>query len=160
MKIFKIFSLVALMALMFTACDNGEENGNQGGGSNLQAGNLEKIYNEWRLVSVNGVEAEFDVYLKLSEDKAFDIYQMVYAMEYRHYMGTFSLNDNLLSGEYLGGKSWKCDYRVGISEDEKHLTMESVEDNSITCIYEVTTIPEDVKAEAVSTRAAEFEPFL
>jgi hypothetical protein len=59
----------------------------------------------------------------------------------------------------LGGNMWKCDYIVGISEDEQRLTMISVEDQSITCVYEATTIPEDVKQWAV-TRALDVVPFL
>jgi hypothetical protein len=88
------------------------------------------------------------------------MYQMVYTNQYQFYQGTYTLTKNVLAGSYLGGKTWKCDYKVSISEDEQQMTLVSVEDESITCVYEATTIPESVKSEAVVTRAAGVEPML
>jgi hypothetical protein len=158
MKIFKIFSLLAVAVLAMTACSN--EDDNNDGKNDVPTGNLEKIVNEWRLDSVNGVEAEFTVYLHLKDDSSFDMYQMVYTNQYQFYQGTYTLTKNVLAGSYLGGKTWKCDYKVSISEDEQQMTLVSVEDESITCVYEATTIPESVKSEAVVTRAAGVEPML
>ena len=158
MKIFKIFSLLAVALVTFTAC--GDDNDTPVGPSyELPNGPIEKIVNQWRLATVNGVEAEFDVYIDIKDDASFELYQMVYSNQYYLYKGTYSLKDHLFTGSYLGGKMWKCDYMVGISEDEQHLTMISVEDESITCVYDATTIPDDVKQESV-TRSIDIEPFL
>ena len=158
MKFFKILSLLAVALVSFTSC--GETNDEPTGPNNeLPAGPIEKIVNQWRLATVNGVEAEFDVYIDIKDDASFELYQMVYSNQYYLYKGTYELNDQLFTGSYLGGNMWKCDYIVGISEDEQRLTMISVEDQSITCVYEATTIPEDVKQWAV-TRALDVVPFL
>lgn len=158
MKIFKILSLLAVALVAFTSCSENNE-GPVGPGYDLPTGPIEKIVNQWRLATVNGVEAEFDVYIDIKEDASFELYQMVYSNQYYLYKGTYTLEDHLFTGSYLSGKMWKCDYMVGISEDEQHLTMISVEDESITCVYDAVTIPEDVKQESV-TRALEVEPFL
>lgn len=49
-------------------------------------------------------------------------------------------------------------YRVSVVDGQ--LVMYSQEDISITSVYEMCTIPEEIKAEATTTRSAEVVPFL
>ena len=157
MKSLKIWSLVALLALAFTACEKNPDNG--GGGGNTQTGNFDNIEQEWKLVSVNGASAEFNVYISF-ELGMFALYQQVYTLDYQFYDGEYDVKDGVLSGSYFDGGDWKCDYTGGITEDGKTMTLKSKEDHPVTYVYESCIIPEIVKEEATQTRASGFIPFL
>lgn len=154
MKSLKIWSLVALLALAMTSCDK------KGGDEDTpKVGGFDNIEQEWKLLSVNGVAAEFNVYIGFSSG-LFAIYQQTYSIDYQLYQGQYSVSGNTLSGSYFEGGDWKCDYTGGITEDGKTMTLKSKEEHPVTYIYEACTIPDDVKEEAEGTRASEFVPFL
>ena len=154
MKTLKIWSLVALMFVGLTAC-NGES-------KEAPAEGLDKIVNEWVLATWGGENAEYTVYIDFNEDNTFAIYQQVYTLNYEMYAGTYSISGNTLSGVYSDGSAWKCDYIASMNADGTVLTLVSNETESTTGVYDVTVIPEDVKAEATATRGVEVEgvPFL
>lgn len=152
MKMFKIWSLAAMLLMTMVACNNKNSNENEGG-------SLDKIEQEWELVSVNGVAVDFKVYIGFTGG-TFAMYQQLYSLDYKFLDGEYSVSGSTLSGSYFSGEAWKCDYTGGITNDGKTLTLKSKEKNPITCVYEACVIPEDVKAEATSTRAADFVPFL
>ena len=155
MKSFKIWSLVALLALAMTACDK------KGGGDEdtPTVGGFDNIEQEWKLVSVDGVAAEFNVYISFSSG-LFALYQQVYSIDYKFYDGEYEVSGNTLSGSYFDGGDWKCDYTGGVTEDGKTMTLKSKETHPVTYLYEACTIPDEVKEEAAGTRASEFVPFL
>lgn len=153
MKMLKIWSLAAMLLMTMVACNN-----KNNGGSN-DSGSLDKIQQEWELVSVNGVAVDFKVYISFT-DGTFAMYQQLYSLDYKFFDGEYSVSGNTLSGSYFSGEAWKCDYTGGITNGDKTLTLKSKDKNSITCVYEACVIPEDVKAEATSTRSADFVPFL
>ena len=155
MKSLKIWSLVALLALAMTACDK------KGGGDEdtPTVGGFDNIEQEWKLVSVDGVAAEFNVYISFSSG-LFALYQQVYSIDYKFYDGEYEVSGNTLSGSYFEGGDWKCDYTGGITEDGKTMTLKSKEDHPVTYVYESCTIPDIVKEEATATRASAFTPFL
>lgn len=154
MKSLKIWSLVVLLALAMTACDN------KGGKEDeTKVGGFDKIEQEWQLVSVNGTPAEFNVYISFSSGM-FALYQQVYTLGYQFYEGTYEVSGKNLFGGYFDGTDWKCDYTGGISEDGKTMTLKSKEDHPVTYVYESCTIPEIVKEEATATRAIDAVPFL
>lgn len=155
MKSLKIWSLVALLALAMTSCDK------KGGGDEdtPTVGGFDNIEQEWKLVSVDGVAAEFNVYISFSSG-LFALYQQVYSIDYKFYDGEYEVSGNTLSGSYFEGGDWKCDYTGGITEDGKTMTLKSKETHPVTYLYEACTIPDEVKEEATGTRASEFVPFL
>lgn len=153
MKIFKIWSLVLLLAVAMTSCEPVNGPGTPGVGS------FDAIEKEWKLISVDGVKNDFTVYIKF-EEGLFAIYQQVYSWNYVFYEGQYSVDGGVLSGSYFDGGDWKTPYTGGVSEDGKYLTLISEETTPVTYIYEACTIPEDVKTEATGTRAEEFVPFL
>ena len=170
MKIFKIWSLAVVLLMTMVACggDKGGDTGKTQGGSTTITGNLSEIEKEWKLVSVNGIENEFHVYISFSEGY-FAMYQQVYSREFMFYQGDYEVSGKKLSGEYLmedaSGNDvyepWKCSYTGGISDDGNTMTLVSDEDAPITCVYEACTIPEIVKEEALeATRSIEHLPFL
>jgi hypothetical protein len=123
-------------------------------------GNFDAIENEWKLVSVNGTPNEFNVYISFDQG-TFAMYQQVYTLDYQFYDGEYKVEGGKLTGEYFEGGAWKCAYTGGVSEDGNTLTLKSDETNSITCVYEACTIPENIKEEALAgTRAVEVVPFL
>ena len=152
MKIFKMLALAAVMVLSVVACSKEKTQG--GGGT---TGGFDGIENEWRLVSVGGVANDFTVYIKF-EGGVFTMYQQVYSLDYVAYSGQYSIDGGVLSGSYFDGSDWKTSYKGGVSGTT--LTLTSQEENAITSVYEVCTIPEEVKAEADGTRALDVVPFL
>lgn len=156
MKNFKIWSLVAIMMVAFTSC--GDPDGpNNGGGGN---GDIAQLVNEWVLTSYNGEEPVFVVYIDFNDDNTYSMYQQVYSLNYVLYEGDYNVKNSILTGTYEDGTNWMSAYKVSVSEDGTTLTMASQDDLSVVSIYEATTIPEDVKAEAADTRAEEVVPFL
>jgi hypothetical protein len=173
MKSLKIWSLAVALLMTMVACggDKGNDtpnNNNNGGGNTTITGDLSAIEKEWKLVSVNGIENDFHVYISFSEGY-FAMYQQVYTLDFQFYQGDYEASGQKLSGEYLfvneAGddvyEPWKCSYTGGISADGNTMTLVSNEEAPITCVYEACTIPEHVKEEALaSTRSAEVLPFL
>jgi hypothetical protein len=88
------------------------------------------------------------------------MYQQIYTLDYLYYEGDYTIKGDTLSGVYVDGSAWKCDYQGSVSEDGNTLTLVSKESNPITCVYEACEIPMEVITEALTTRSMEFVPFL
>ena len=156
MKSLKIWSLVALIALAMTACNKKPGPG----GEDPKLGGFDKIEQEWKLVSVDGVPADFNVYISFSSGM-FALYQQVYSVDFKFYDGEYKVDGDTLSGNYFDGGDWKCTYTGGITEDGKTMTLKSKDEHPVKYVYESCTIPEIVKEEATSsTRSVEEIPFL
>ena len=146
MKSFKIFSLAMLMLLALVGC--GEKKG----------GNGVKVAGEWQLVQWNDATPEFKVYIDFNADGTFEMYQQVWSFDYELYTGKYVITGDVMTGTYADGSNWACGYKVNVVDGQ--LTMYSQEDQSVTSLYEKCTIPEEIKAEASTTRAMEVVPFL
>lgn len=146
MKSFKIFSLAMLMLLALTGC--GEKEGGKG----------VKVAGEWQLVQWNDAAPEFKVYIDFNADGTFEMYQQVWSFDYELYTGKYVVTGDVMTGTYADGSNWACGYKVNVVDGQ--LTMYSQEDQSVTSLYEKCTIPEEIKAEASTTRAMEVVPFL
>lgn len=156
MKSLKIWSLVALIALAMTACNKKPGPG----GDDPKVGGFDKIEQEWKLVSVDGVPADFNVYISFSSGM-FALYQQVYSVDFKFYDGEYKVDGDTLSGNYFDGGDWKCAYTGGITEDGKTMTLKSKDEHPVKYVYESCTIPEIVKEEAtLGTRSVEEIPFL
>lgn len=146
MKSFKIFSLAMLMLLALTGC--GEKEGGKG----------VKVAGEWQLVQWNDATPEFKVYIDFNADGTFEMYQQVWSFDYELYTGKYVVTGDVMTGTYADGSNWACGYKVNVVDGQ--LTMYSQEDQSVTSLYEKCIIPEEIKAEASTTRAMEVVPFL
>lgn len=146
MKMFKIYALAVSLLMMMVAC--GKTPSNNG----VSLGNIEK---EWKLVSVNGVEPEFTIYM-FFENGVFGIYQQLYSLEYLYYEGDYSIDEDVISGSYIDGWLWKCSYEGSLSKDGTTLTLVSRETNPITCVYKECTIPQFVIDEATTRSSYDF----
>lgn len=135
-----------LMLLALTGC--GEKEGGKG----------VKVAGEWQLVQWNDVTPEFKVYIDFNADGTFEMYQQVWSFDYELYTGKYVVTGDVMTGTYADGSNWACGYKVNVVDGQ--LTMYSQEDQSVTSLYEKCTIPEEIKAEASTTRAMEVVPFL
>ena len=146
MKSFKIFSLAMLMLLALTGC--GEKDGGKG----------VKVAGEWQLVQWNDAIPEFKVYIAFNVDGIFEMYFFIESADTEIYTGKYVVTGDVMTGTYADGSNWACGYKVNVVDGQ--LTMYSQEDQSVTSLYEKCTIPEEIKAEASTTRAMEVVPFL
>ena len=74
----------------------------------------EQIIGDWHYTST-----EADIYLGISSDSSFELYQKIGDGRYRLYRGTWNLDETSakLTGKYNDGESWGSGYTVSISED-------------------------------------------
>ena len=146
MKSFKIISLAMMLLVALTGC--GEK----------ESGKGVKVAGEWQLVQWNDATPEFKVYIDFNADGTFEMYQQVWSFDYELYTGKYVVTGDVMTGTYADGSNWACGYKVNVVDGQ--LTMYSQEDQSETSLYEKCTIPEEIKAEASTTRAMEVVPFL
>lgn len=146
MKSLKIFSLAMLLVLAVVGC---KPHSNQGGG---------ELTGEWTLVSWNGTEPEFKVYIDFNENGTFEMFQQVWSFDYEYFEGTYTINGDIVTGSYSDGTNWACGYKFESLDGQ--LKMASQEDQSVVSIYDSCTIPAEIKTEATETRSAEVVPFL
>lgn len=115
-----------------------------------------KITGEWHC-TVSDIDA--DIYLSLSSDSTFELYQKVGEGAHRLYRGTWTLDEDAarLSGKYNDGNAWASSYDVAVSEDKNSMTLTSADtstDEEQT--YRRESIPSDVKEGCVvEVRSAE-----
>lgn len=66
-----------------------------------------------------------DIYLELTENKKFELYQKIGDGAYHLYRGTWNIDEEsaVLSGKYNDGQAWGSEYTAAISADGKTLTL-------------------------------------
>ena len=160
MKIYKIF-ILAIVALMGCISCGGDTPDNP----TIKWSKSGSPIGEWRLNEWNGsAELPFGVYLRLNEDKSFDLYQHTYSVLWIHYSGTYSINNSVLSGTYSDGEQWGSTYSIEYNEANHliRLTRIGSESRDVS-IYSATTIPNEVEedaTEAVNVRSVAIDPLL
>ena len=161
MKIFKLYALAVVSLLMMSVACGGDDDTKRPNTPTYEGEELGDISASWKLVSVNGVEPEFTVYIEFF-DGIFYMYQQIYSLNYVAYEGNYSVEHNILSGVYADGSEWKCSYVGELSELGDTLTLTSVEKNPIVNIYEECEIPQEIidEAEANTRSVSGFEHHL
>lgn len=84
-----------------------------------------------------------DIYLDFYREGTFLMYQKIGEGGHTVFTGTWDLNDNILSGKYSGGEDWAASYEIVMND--KFLTLTSRNDAAEESVFEVCTIPEDVR---------------
>lgn len=156
MKSLKIWSLVALLAMTLVSCGGDDDKGDNGGGDLPVV--QTNIVGKWHLTSWCDAEPEFDVYIEFTKDGNFNIYQQTWTFTYEHFAGTYSVNNNILSGQYNNGQSWTASYIHEVKDSK--LTLMNTVDLDEKGVYEASVIPAEIIEEATTTRAEEIVPFL
>lgn len=126
--------------------------------SDPEAGKLDKIVGEWHY---QGTESgvEIDVYLGLSQDYTFELYQKVGDGPHFLYKGKYSYDGEVLSGTYNDYTPWAHEYKV--SKSGAGLVLTSVTDPTYSVTYTREAIPEDVKTHYMpATKAISVAPIL
>ena len=130
-KIIYILSAILLMA----ACD--------------QMGNKEltpeqKICGEWYSTDLTDGGS---LYLSLTENKTFELYQQISEGRHRLYRGSWQLEGDILTGQYNDGEDWGSAYQVTLNGDS--MTLTSKDESALETIYKRTSIPENIKTGSV-----------
>ena len=141
--------------MMSVAC-GGDDDTKRPNTPTYEGEELGDISASWKLVSVNGVEPEFTVYVEFF-DGIFYIYQQIYELNYVAYEGNYSVEWNILSGVYADGSAWKCKYVGELSELGDTLTLTSVEKDPIVNVYEECDIPQEVIEEAETRSLVDYD---
>ena len=156
MKMFKIYALAVVSLLMMSVACGGDDDTKRPNTPTYEGEELGDISASWKLVSVNGVEPEFTVYVEFF-DGIFYIYQQIYELNYVAYEGNYSVEWNILSGVYADGSAWKCKYVGELSELGDTLTLTSVEKDPIVNVYEECDIPQEVIEEAETRSLLDYD---
>lgn len=106
------------------------------------------ITGQWELIDIETKavqigEAEIEVYIEFNKDNTFNLWQMIGAGRFEKMTGTWTLNQNVLSGKYSDGKAWGANYEVGI--ESGNLVMTETKQDIQTYIYRKCTIPSDIQ---------------
>ena len=128
--------------------------------SDPEAEKLEKIVGEWHYT---GTEAgvELDVYLGLSQDYTFELYQKIGDGPHYLYKGTYKFDGEVLTGTYSDYAPWAHEYKV--SKSGNSLVLTAVDNDKYSVIYTRQAIPESVRTHYMpATKAAKdiFVPVL
>lgn len=113
---------------------------------------LESITNEivgdWHYQNTESEVAE-DVWLSISEDGTFDLYQKIGSGVYWHSSGEYMVDveKKILSGVYSDRYPWRYDYafKVGAST----LTLTAVQEESYVQTYNKETMPAEVREKSL-----------
>ena len=100
----------------------------------------QKLQTEWR-----GSEVSVDaaIYIKFLADGKFELYQKMVGEGFELRRGTWTLNEDILSGIYNDGETWAAEYQISINNGE--LTMISKAEGNETNVYTQCAIPQEVK---------------
>ena len=101
----------------------------------------DKICGEWHYSADNGI----DIRIALNSDETYELYQKFEGGVHHLYRGTWTLNDDILSGSYNDNVVWQTSYSITISEDKATLTLHNTSDLSDTQIYLRESIPDSIK---------------
>ena len=138
-----LLHLVCMVALSLgmTGCDGFVI----GGGSGEEPADKEvvELARCWALKSFCGVEAEVDIYIDLTKDGYFTIYQRTDDLSYTVFRGTYTADEekSLLSGVYEDGSEWTTAYHYTVDVQAKELVLESVENPTEVAVYVPATAP-------------------
>lgn len=129
--------LFAVLAMIVAAC----------GGKNDEKKGLD-ISGQWELIDIETKaaqigEAEIQVYIEFNKDNTFNLWQMIGAGRFEKMTGTWTLNQNVLSGKYSDKKDWGTTYDVAV--ESGNLVMTEMKTGKETCIYRKCTIPSDIQ---------------
>lgn len=151
MKLLTIISLALAATVLFTSCGKGESSGTQ-----QPVGSCEQVAGDWHLTATgNGNATDFDIYLRLTADGKFEMYQQLQTMRYTKYAGTFAVAGGTMTGVYADGKQWRSSYTATLNAERNVLTLTSRSAADNVSVFERTAIPDDVfnRTESDGSRA-------
>ena len=130
-KIIYILSAVLLM----TACG---ELGNQ------ELTPEQKICGEW---CSTDLPTGGSLYLSLTENNLFELYQQISEGRHRLYRGSWQLEGDVITGKYNDGEDWGATYTVTLGVNS--MTLTSTDDSALKTVYQRASIPENIKTGSI-----------
>ncbi|MGM9742097.1 MAG: lipocalin family protein [Candidatus Cryptobacteroides sp.] len=140
MKRVAMFLTMAMTILALASC--GKEDGPAKTGSKDLAGDWQLKNVEFKTKSADIGDVTVDVYLRLSKDGNFGMWQQLGQGRYQSFSGTWTYRDGVLSGTYSDGKKWGSEYEASVEGDI--LTMTALPDGLDIYSYSRCTIPGSV----------------
>ena len=126
--------------------------------SDPEADKLNKVVGEWHYTGTES-GAGIDVYLGLSQDYTFELYQKIGEGPHYLYKGKYKFDGEVLTGTYNDYTPWAHDYKV--SKSGSSLVLTSVADPSYSVTYTKEAIPESVRTHYMpATKAVSVLPIL
>jgi hypothetical protein len=132
MAIMKKLLYILAAALLMAAC--GKE-------TQVEQG----ICGEWHSTSLS---AEGEIYMSLTEDNKFELYQQIGEGRHRLYRGTYSFENDILTGKYNDGEQWAYSYQVVLSGNT--MTLTTLDESAQVSVFQREAIPAEVKDGSVA----------
>ena len=117
---------------------------------------MHNLVGEWHYTGTESGVSE-DVWLALSEDGAFEMYQKIGSGPYWYSKGeyTVDLENHVLTGVYSDRYPWKYTYKVDV--DSQTLQMTAVELEGYSVGYAREAIPEEVRTKSLPLTKSDSE---
>ena len=141
-KNINLIMAVLCAALLFVGCGKEKDT--------PKVNNATKIVGEWHCAPEG---YDVDVYVAFDAAGSFEEYQRLGEGRYRHYAGTWSVDKSVLSGVYADGTEWGSTYTLSFEGETMTLTANNESAEAI--VYTKTTIPAEVKDEAIEPLGSE-----
>jgi hypothetical protein len=103
------------------------------------------ICGEWHSTSLS---AEGEIYMSLTEDNKFELYQQIGEGRHRLYRGTYSFENDILTGKYNDGEQWAYSYQVVLSGNT--MTLTTLDESAQVSVFLREAIPAEVKDGSVT----------
>lgn len=120
---------------------------------------LQDIMGEWRLAEWHdSADLPFAIYLAITADGKFTLWQQLQSVEWQKFTGTVELNDNVVTGVYSDGQAWSASYNV--ERDGEKMIWTAATDASDRSVYVPATIPNELSTMSISSATRSTERFL
>jgi hypothetical protein len=155
MKNLKIWSLALTLLIAMVGCEKGGDDKVDGGNTTpkvpfkpVDVTELaEKIVGKWELKQYAGQPADFDVFIDFRADSSYELFERAYGYTFEFREGTYTLEDDYLTGVYTSGDKWNNNYTIMIAENPTRLRL--YEDSGVYAEYEAVKEGEEFPAYVV-----------
>lgn len=150
-KIGIFIAILAVVAALMPSCSDSSKTS----GGNVAYAAIE---GEWHMESWSGEMSEsIDLYVKFNADRTFVEYQKLRFPYFVKYTGSYSIADNVLTGQYDDGTPFNSSYNVEFGNDNTRITLSSREYPDDITVFVKEAIPSSVTdgAKNLTTRGEE-----
>ena len=142
MKNLKIWSLALTLLIAMVGCEKSGDDKVDGGNTTPKAPFkpvavtelAEKIVGKWELKQYADQPADFDIFIDFRADASYDLYERAYGHTFEFREGTYTLDGDSLTGDYVTGDKWNNNYTIKIAENPTRLRL--YEESGVYAEYE------------------------
>ena len=103
------------------------------------------IIGQWHSTSFS---ADGEIYLSLTKDNKFELYQQIGEGRHRLYRGVWSYENDILTGKYNDGEDWAYSYQVVLADNT--MTLTTLDESAQTSVFQRKAIPAQVKENCIA----------